>query len=78
MSLSTSPSPWQRTRSWSTIGCALTGVTALALLVQGHGLHGTLTLLAFGVLLRDSVLSNRARRQAAVANLRRAYHGAGR
>lgn len=78
MNLSTSPSLWQRSRNWSTIGCLITGALALVLLVQGHGMHGALTLLAFGVLLRDSVLSSRARRQAAVANLRRAYHGANR
>lgn len=77
MSLSTPYSPWQRSRMWSTAGCAITGLTAVALLTQGHALHGVLTLMAFGVLLRGSVLSSRARRQAAVANLRRAYHGSG-
>lgn len=76
MSLST-PSIWQRSRQATSVACALTGIGGLTLMAQGHNLHGVLALLACTVLLRSSVLSHRARRRAAVANLRRAYHGVG-
>lgn len=67
---------WQRSRQATSVACALTGALGLALMVQGHNLHGVLALAACSVLLRSSLLSHRARRRAAVANLRRAYHGA--
>lgn len=76
MSLSTT-SIWQRNRQVTSVACAIAGVAGLALMVQGHNLHGVLALAACTVLLRSSVLSLRARRRAAVANLRRAYHGIG-
>lgn len=78
MNLFAPTSPWQRNRYWTTAACASTGILSAALLTQGHTLHGLLMLLAFGTLLRQSVLSRRARRRAAVANMRRAYHGASR
>lgn len=68
---------WQRSRQATSLACAVAGVAGLALMAQGHNLHGMLALAACTVLLRHSVLSQRARRRAAVANLRRAYHGAG-
>lgn len=74
MSLSTT-SIWQRSRQATSVACAIAGVVGLALVTQGHNLHGVLALAACTVLLRSSVLSHRARRRAAVANLRRAYHG---
>ena len=67
---------WQRSRQATSVACGIAGVIGLALMVQGHNLHGVLALAACSVLLRSSVLSHRARRRAAVANLRRAYHGA--
>jgi hypothetical protein len=76
MSLST-PSIWQRSRQATSLACGLAGAMGLGLVSQGHHLHGVLALLACTVLLRSSVLSHRARRRAAVANLRRAYHGVG-
>lgn len=76
MSLSSPPSIWQRSRQATSVACAIAGSAGLALMVQGHNLHGVLALVACTVLLRSSVLSARARRRAAVANLRRAYHGA--
>ena len=76
MSLSTT-SIWQRSRQATSVACAIAGAAGLALMVQGHNLHGVLALAACTVLLRSSVLSHRARRRAAVANLRRAYHGVG-
>ena len=76
MSLST-PSIWQRSRQATSLACGLAGLTGLALVSQGHHLHGVLALVACTVLLRSSVLTHRARRRAAVANLRRAYHGVG-
>lgn len=77
MSLST-PSIWQRSRQATLVACGIAGIAGLALMAQGHNLHGVLALAACTVLLRSSVLSHRARRRAAVANLRRAYHGVGR
>lgn len=74
MSLSTT-SIWQRSRQATSVACVLAGIGGLALMAQGHNLHGVLALAACTVLLRNSVISHRARRRAAVANLRRAYHG---
>ena len=76
MSLSTT-SIWQRNRQATSVACMSSGVAGLALLAHGHDLHGLLALAACAVLLRSSVISHRARRRAAVANLRRAYHGIG-
>lgn len=76
MSLSTT-SIWQRSRQATSVACALSGVAGLALMAHGHNLHGMLALAACTLLLRSSVISHRARRRAAVANLRRAYHGIG-
>lgn len=75
---SSTTSIWQRSRQATSVACLLAGVAGLALMAQGHNLHGVLALAACTVLLRSSVVSHRARRRAAVANLRRAYHGAGR
>lgn len=87
MSLSSTPSPatpgslsssaWQRSRYWTTAAVVGAFLVGMSLLSFGHTLHGALMLLAAGVLLRHSVLSRRARRQLAVANMRRAYQGAG-
>lgn len=87
MSLSSTPSPspsgslsgsaWQRSRYWTTAAVVGAFLVGMSLLSFGHNLHGALMLLAAGVLLRHSVLSRRARRQLAVANMRRAYQGAG-
>ena len=54
------------------MAAALAGVLLLG---KAHHLHGALMLLAAGVLLRQSLLSRRARRHAAVLNMRRAYEG---
>lgn len=70
-------SAWQRSRYWTTASFVAAAVLGVLLLSQGHSLHGGLMLLAATVLLRQSVLSRRARRQASVARLRSAYQGAG-
>ena len=53
MSLSTT-SIWQRSRQATSVACAVAGVAGLALMVQGHNLHGVLALAACTVLLRSS------------------------
>lgn len=85
MSLSSIPSrpaqpthsAWQRSRYWTTASFVAAAVLGVLLLSQGHSLHGGLMLLATTVLLRQSVLSRRARRLTSMARLRNAYHGAG-
>ena len=69
------PSAWLRSRYWTTASFVATALTGLLLLGHAHHLHGALMLLAAGVLLRQSLLSRRARRHAAVINMRRAYEG---
>jgi|GEM_PF-1998261 len=73
-----SRSAWLRSRYWTTASFVAATATGLLLLGNAHHLHGTLMLVAAGVLLRQSLLSRRARRQAAVINMRRAYEGSGR
>jgi hypothetical protein len=70
-------SAWQRSRYWSTAAFMVALMLSTVLLVHGHHLHGGLTLLAAGQLLRHTVLSRRARRHDAVIRMRRAYVGAG-
>ncbi len=69
------PSAWLRSRYWTTASFVATALAGLLLLGNAHHLHGALMLLAAGVLLRQSLLSRRARRHAAVVNMRRAYEG---
>ena len=76
-SSASSASIWQRSRQATSWVCALAGGLGVTLIAEGHSVHGLLALAACAVLLRASVLSHRARRRAAVAQLRRAYHGAG-
>lgn len=75
----TAPSPassaWLRSRYWTTASFVGTTLAGIYLLGHGHHLHGALMLLASGVLLRQSLLGRRARRQTAVLNMRRAYEG---
>ena len=69
------PSAWLRSRYWTTASFVAATLAGLLLLANAHHLHGALMLLAAGVLLRQSLLSRRARRHAAVINMRRAYEG---
>lgn len=74
----TSRSVWQRSRYWTTASFAGASLASIALLSTGHHLHGGLMLLASVVLLRQTVLSRRARRRAVVNHLRNAYEGSAR
>ncbi|MBT9611197.1 MAG: hypothetical protein WAP57_05540 [Aquabacterium commune] len=71
----TAPSAWLRSRYWTTASFVATALGGALLLGNAHHLHGGLMLLAAGVLLRQSLLGRRARRQAAIVNMRRAYEG---
>ncbi len=71
-------SAWLRSRYWTTASFVAATLIGLLLLGSAHHLHGALTLMGAAILLRQSVLSRRARRQAVVVNLRRAYDGSGR
>jgi hypothetical protein len=73
-----SRSVWQRSRYWTTASFAGASLAGIGLLSSGHHLHGGLMLLGAAVLLRQSVLSRRARRRAAVSRLRNVYQGASR
>ncbi len=67
----------QRLRYWNTAFFAAAILLGTALLSFGHTLHGVLMLVAAAVLLRHTVLNGRARRQASVTRMRRAYYGLG-
>lgn len=74
----TSRSVWQRSRNWALASFAGASLAGIGLLSTGHHLHGGLMLLGAAVLLRQTVMSRRARRRAVVNHLRNAYEGSAR
>lgn len=56
------PSPWRRTRYWTTLACLVALVAGLLTLAAGHPVHGWLMVLASLVLVKGSVWGRRGRR----------------